>query len=297
MLGVREFRDEAGIYRRVPAPVGSDGAPAPPVKPKRRPITIAPVRASAPLGIKYRAKLDALIGEMQRSLTYWLTAKYRANPPAIATDALPATELRRLMRRLSRQWQRRFDEAAPELAAYFAQAAADRTDAALRFILRKAGMSVAFKLTSAQADAYQAIVGENVSLIRSIAQEHLSEVEGLVMRSVQAGHDLGELAARLEHRYTVTKRRAALIARDQNNKATAVITRVRQQELGITKARWIHSAGGRTPRPSHVKASREGVIYDVAEGWFDPEVGDYIWPGTLINCRCTSRSVLPTVSA
>ena len=87
---------------------------------------------------------------------------------------------------------------------------------------------------------------------------------------------------------------AALIARDQNNKATATITRARQEDLGITHAYWIHSNGGKKPRPSHVKAGQEKTVYEVSKGWFDPDEGEYIWPGMLINCRCVCKAILPS---
>ncbi|MNL73442.1 Phage Mu protein F like protein [compost metagenome] len=93
----------------------------------------------------------------------------------------------------------------------------------------------------------------------------------------------------MEKRYAVTKRRAALIARDQNNKATAAITRVRQQGLGIKQAKWMHSRGGKKPRQSHVEAN--GQLYDVDKGMYID--GAWIRPGELINCRCVAQSVIP----
>jgi len=253
--------------------------------------TLDPVRPNAGLTSRYRRRLERLIDEMQASLVYWLRAKYRANAPEIAQDASPAMELRRTIRKLGRRWERNFDRASQELAAYFAQAAQDRTDAQLRDILRRGGFSVRFKATAAQNDVFQATVGENVGLIRSIAQEHLKSVETRVMRSVAQGRDLDSLTRELQEAYGVTRRRAALIARDQNNKATATMTRVRQQELGITQAVWVHSAGGKTPRPSHV--AMNGKTYDVAKGMWDPDERKWIRPGELINCRCTSRSIIP----
>ena len=88
----------------------------------------------------------------------------------------------------------------------------------------------------------------------------------------------------------VTKRRAAFIALDQNNKATATFHRVRQIELGL-KATWLHSAGGKVPRPSH--KANTGKEYDPAKGWFDPDEKVWCWPGILPRCRCVSRSVVP----
>lgn len=257
--------------------------------PTGKPIKIKSVKPNAGLRAAYQMKLDALIDEMQASIVYWLKAAYRANAPEMAQDASPAAAMRAAMRKLSRRWQKRFDESSLDLARYFALNAQDRSDAMLKAILKKSGFSVEFKMTAEANDVMQATIGEQVGLIRSIAEEHLTQVQGLVMRSVQEGRDLGTLSKDLQARYGVTKRRAALIARDQNNKATASMNRVRQDALGITEAVWRHSGAGKHPRPSHVAA--DGKKYDVKKGMFLD--GEWSWPGTAINCRCTSESVIP----
>lgn len=258
---------------------------------RRRSKTLAPAHPNLGIEADYRKRLYALIAAMDNSLLYWLRARWRSNPPIMAQDALPGTDLRREMRALSRQWQSNFDEAAPKLAAYFATAASERTNGALERILDEAGFSVEFKMTRTAREVYNALIAENVGLIKSIASQHLTQVEGMVMRSVIEGRKLDDLAKGLEEQFGVTKRRAALIARDQNNKATAIITRVRQQELGITEAIWMHSGGGAHPRPTHV--ANDGQRFVIAEGWYDPAERKRIWPGMLINCRCISRSVIP----
>ncbi len=258
--------------------------------------TLAPVRPSAAIEIAYRKRLDALLEKMHRSVAFWVRAGYRQNEPEIsrlAHDASPARALVGAIRRLRRRWERQFDQLSQDLAQWFAQEQAKRSDTALRLALRRGGFTVKFKMTKPMNDAYQAVIAENVGLIKSIPQQYLAQVEGMVMRSVQVGRDLGTLAADLENQFGVTKRRAALIARDQNNKATAVLTRTRHLELGIVQAQWVHSRAGKTPRPTHVAASRDGVIYEIAEGWLDPAIGRRIWPGTEINCRCVGRPIMP----
>ena len=258
--------------------------------------TINPVRPSAAIEAAYRQRLDALLDEMHRSLVYWLSARYRANEPEIsklATDDSPAVSLRNAFRRLSRRWQGKFDDLADDLAKYFALKTAQRSTHALQSMLRRGGMSVRFKMSRPVNDVVQASIAENVGLIRSIAQQHLTAVEGHVMRSVQTGRGLGTLAKALQAQFDVSKRRAALIARDQNNKATATITRARHMELGVQEAIWIHSHGGKVPRPTHVRAGRDKVRYNVAEGWYDPHEKKHIWPGELIQCRCVARAVIP----
>jgi len=265
----------------------------------RKPKTLRPVRPNAGVRAAYHGRLDRLLEEMHRSVTHWVRAAYRAKTPEIvklAEDASPARTLDEVVSSLIRRWQKRYDEAADNLGRWFAQTSAKRSDTTLKGILKRGGFSVEFKMSRPMNDAYQAVIGENVGLIKSIPQRYLADVQGHVMRSVQAGRDLGYLTDAIEASYGVARRRAAFIARDQNQKATAVLTRVRYQEIGIQSARWLHSAGGKTPRPSHVKAGRDKVVYAIADGWFDPDAKKNIWPGELPNCRCTAIPVLPTLT-
>lgn len=255
-------------------------------------IVLRPVHPNVGIEAAYRRKLTALVEEMNTSVLYWLRAAYRANEPEIAQDESPAAALRAAIRKLAGRWLRRFDVAAKELASYFSKAVSDRSDAALRAILKKGGISVEWKMTRAQNDVLQATVAQNVALIKSIPAQYLTNVEGLVMRSIQTGRDLGQVTKGLQHQFGVTKRRATFIARDQNNKATASLTRARQVELGIIEAEWLHSGAGKHPRPTHVKAGRDRVRYDTRRGWYDPAVKKYILPGEEPGCRCVGRPVV-----
>jgi SPP1 gp7 family putative phage head morphogenesis protein len=258
------------------------------VSPTGKPITLKPVRANAGIQADYRKKLEALIADMNDSIIYWLSAAYKANSP-VALDEAPALAMRRAVGQMASRWQKNFDRGAENLALWFAQRSKNYADVALTGILKEAGFSVEFKMTPAVQDAYQAVIGEQVGLIRSIASQHLTQVQTVVMQSVQQGRDLGALTKQLQVQFGVTKRRAAFIARDQSNKATATITKTRQQGLGITQARWRHSSAGKEPRPSHVRANDE--LYDINKGMYLD--GEWVWPGTAINCRCTSSPVIP----
>ncbi len=233
--------------------------------------------------------MTKLIDAMSRSVNHWVLAEYRANPPAMAQDATPATALRAVMAKLARRWIREFDELAQKMATRFAENSAKDMDAVMKSELKRVGFAVPFTQTPAMRDALSATIGENVALIKSIPAKYLTDVEGDIMRSVTAGRDLKALSDTLMQRYDLTRNRAAFIARDQNNKAPAVMAKARRLSLGITKAKWVHSGGGVHPRKSHVAAS--GTVYDIEKGCLID--GEYIMPGQLPNCRCQSKAIIP----
>lgn len=253
---------------------------------------LKPVWANAGIAAAYRRELRKLIEEMTDEYEGALEQQYEDTPPVMATDATPARELQKELARLGVRWERRMNAAAPKLAKWFKTKVQNRSDLALRKILREAGISVRYQMTAAMRDASDAIVQENVGLIKSIGQQYHAEVQGMVMRSVAAGRDLATLSRDLRKRYGVTERRAALISRDQNNKATSMLRRVREVDLGLTEGIWLHSQAGKEPRPTH--KANHGERFNVAEGWYDPDpkVRRRILPGELINCRCTWRPVV-----
>lgn len=259
--------------------------------PTKKAIRLAAVRPNAGLELRYQAQIDDIIAAMHRDTIRTVRRAWKVNPPEMAADISPAAALRAAMGRLASKWSRRFADFAEFIGGAFGRKATALTDRAMAAALRKAGFTVKFSMTREINDITQAAVAQNVTLIKSIPAEYLADVQGAVMRSVQTGRDLATLTAELERDYGITRRRAALISRHQNNMATATITRARQEELGITQAVWRHSSAGRKPRPSHVV--NNGKPYNVATGWFDPAERKFIRPGELINCRCQSIAIIP----
>lgn len=225
---------------------------------------------------------------MHKSVVYWVCSAYGSDKPEMAMD-MPSTTLFWVVARLKRQWFKRFSEESKKLAWYFSKDVQDRSDYTLKRILKD--HSVKFVQTAAMKDVLQATVKQNVSLIKSIPQKYLTEVEGLVMRSVQTGRDLKGLTDDIELLYDVTRNRAALIAQHQNNSATSAMTRARQVSLGIKEGTWLHSHAGKKPRPTHKKMN--GRKFKLSEGMYDSHEQRRVMPGELIHCRCTWRPILP----
>lgn len=242
---------------------------------------------------RYRRDLDKLLSEMSKSVQYWIAAEYKTNPPRmeVAMDALPSAEMAKKIAELGKRWIKRFDEMAEKIAERFVSSGSKATDASLQQAFKDAGWTVKFKPTPAMRDAMNATIVENVKLISDISRKQIFEISGTVMRGYTAGRDLKYITDELEKRHAMGRRRAAFIARDQSNKLNATATQARRIELGLYKAVWVHSSAGRHPRPSHVKAGKEKLEYDVRQGAYID--GEYILPGFLPNCRCGSKTILP----
>jgi uncharacterized protein with gpF-like domain len=275
-----------------------------------KPKTARAVFPNAGVAARYRKRIENLYDDMANSVLYWLTAEYKKAPPRMAMDVgqnelkkrsienaresykrsvTPSAQLKSRMQELAKRWISRFDEQAPIIAESYAVGSFKATDSAMRSALKDAGWTVEFEMTPSMRDALNAHITENVGLIRTIADNYLAKVEGIVMRNYALGGDLHAMTNEIVKVGKVGRKRAAFIARDQNSKANAITTKARRLELGITQAIWLHSTAGAEPRASHVDA--DGKTFNIAEG--KKIDGEYIQPGELINCRCVSRSILP----
>ncbi len=257
---------------------------------KEKTKTIKPIRPSAAIRIEYQKKLDKLIKQMADSTQYWVKSFYNKNEPAvIAADASPIKDFMIEFNRVAKRWIVKFSKISLELAKINAEKILKQSDNAFKNKLKEAGFTVKFSMTREQQDAMAAIIEENVNLIKSIPQKYFTDVKTVVNTGWSMGRNSSYIYDNIKEKYKLTKNKAALIARDQCNKATASFNRNRQIELGFNQARWLHSSAGKTPRPDHVAAN--GKIYDVRKGCLIS--GEYILPGQKINCRCISETLLP----
>lgn len=252
---------------------------------------IAPVRSNAGIEAKYYQAMHALLRRMHREILNDLAEAYKAAEPQIAQDASPLARLVKVMDQLTAKWRKTYDDAAEEMASRFVKSAQTYTQSSFQAELKRNGFTVQFRPTLYVQNMVKSAINENVNLIKGMTNDHLKDIRTAVNLSVQNGRDLSSLSEMLQKQYGISRRRAAFIARDQNNKATSVINRARQTELGLKEAIWVHSSGGRHPRPDHVKAGRDKLRFSLSEG---AEIGGKrIFPGEEPNCRCTWSVIIP----
>lgn len=244
----------------------------------------------------YRDQLQRIVRKMSQDMLDRIRAAWNVpeGPVAVAMDAkkmLFPTLLEKALSKWGGLWNRRMDTMSRKIASDFAFHNREATEKGVKASLKAAGFTVPFKPSTGVKTAYEAVIAENVGLIKSIPQEFLLGVQGEVWRSVMEGGDLKTLTRTIQKKYGVAHRRAAFIARDQNNKAKAAMERARREALGISEAAWQHSSAGKEPRPTHV--AMDGKRYFIAEGMYDSAIGKNTWPGHEPNCRCTDQAVIP----
>lgn len=259
--------------------------------PGRKAIKLQPVRPSAAEEAAYRKRLERLIDAMHASVLYQVQALWKE--AGLAMDAAPQDKFDRAMQKMAKQWLKTFKSESKNIAQGFADGTLRHHDVAFKSSLRKAGFSVKLQKDSEINRALDSGVAENLDLISSIPQEYMEHIAKSVRESIDKGRDMARLTKEIGKVHGMTKRRAATIARDQNNKATAIIHRVRQKQVGITKAQWVHTVASIHPREEHAAWSDAGETYNIDEGMFSEEDGEFVWPGTPINCGCTCMSIVP----
>lgn len=247
------------------------------------------IKTSEAIHSWYYKELMQILKDIRKELDEDLINKYHGKAKkALANDGI-SDWIAHIADYMLDKWNRRLNSISEEVAKDFIDKTVGNYDTRLAAMLRRKGFTVRMQNSERTLDALRAAMGENVGLIKSIGTEYLSKVQMHVWQSVTGGYDLATLTDNLAHDFHIARNRARTIARDQANKAHAVIEQARRKELGIKEAIWIHSHAGKQPRESHVKA--HGKKFDIEKGMYID--GEWILPGEKINCRCGSKAILP----
>lgn len=258
---------------------------------------------------RYEARLGALVKQMTSQTRRELEKLFKGDPARaefgsqypVGSGSVPtqdsgntSSQSRIVVNQLKKKFQQLFNRKAKGLAEQMIRendrASASAVHASLKQL--SGGLSLKTKfITQPMETVMKAHVAENVSLIKSIPQQYFVQIEGSVMRSITTGNGLEELIPNIMKYYGMTKRRARLIATDQTRKVYSNLNFERMDKIGVQKFEWMHSGGGKEPRPLHEDMS--GNIYSMNNlPVIDDKTGERGIPGQLINCRCVALPVI-----
>jgi len=254
-----------------------------------------PLHYSEPVEARYKRELTGMVRQMRdETLKGFRRLDRQFASDAIGMDAPSyASQARILVDALRKRFVAAFARRARPVAERWQSQVDAASSASLHGSLREmsGGISLSTRsIPKAATDMLKASIAENVALIRSIPEQYFLDVQGAVMRNIQRGDGAAGVLREIERVGGVATRRAELIARDQTSKATSALNAARMKGLGIRKFRWLHSSGGKEPRPLHVVMS--GNIYSLDDPpVIDDRTGERGLPGQLINCFPGSTQV------
>lgn len=135
-----------------------------------------------------------------------------------------------------------------------------------------------------------ALVAETSQWIKTLRDDTFQKFTNNTLFAMTQGESLDTIVGQFDDVVSDRKNHAKFLARNQVQNYNSVTTKIRAQNLGITKAVW-ETSGDERVRPSH--ADRDGKEFDLAEGCFSSLDGEYLLPGTDYNCRCTYTMIIP----
>ena len=132
-------------------------------------------------------------------------------------------------------------------------------------------------------------VEDNVALIKTIPQESLGRMRQIVLEGYRNGETTTAIVKQIQRTYSVDRRHAQLLARDQIAKLNGDITQQQQQDAGVVEYVWSTSGDSRV-RPSHAALNHKRFRWDDPPV-VDEKTGRRCHPGKDYQCRCCALPV------
>jgi SPP1 gp7 family putative phage head morphogenesis protein len=142
-------------------------------------------------------------------------------------------------------------------------------------------------------DFKNTMINKNASLIKTLPEQYISQVETIVSNGTTSGARYSEIVKQIVSETGANAKlvgRIKTIARNEISTITAQLTKKRSEQLGIKKAIY-QTSKDKNVRTSHKKLDR--VEFKLAVGAWSQIAKKYIIPGiTDINCRCTYKPII-----
>lgn len=269
-------------------------------KPVKHEITGTDLKSSAATAALFSKEVSSMVVAMSKEIRRVLRDAYEEPEVEVrqmveVMDAAPGTNpadsIAMALGHILERWQRIFDEASKVIASKMVNANILRSNRELPKSLKDVAIDMTLKPSPAFNTYMDAATQEAAALIKRVPGEFIPNVQQDVMRSITQGNGLQDLIRDLDKREVKVKNWSKNVAKDQTRKAYATVNRVRMQEAGIKKFKWIHSGGSNDPRSHHLRkwpSGLNGGIFSFDDPpIIDPKTGERGMPGQLPYCGCT----------
>lgn len=143
--------------------------------------------------------------------------------------------------------------------------------------------------TAPTGQMFQALLNEQVTLIKSLPLEAAQRVHELTIKGLEDSTRASEIAKEIGRSGEVAASRANLIARTEVARTASTLTQSRAEHVGSIGYIW-RTAGDSDVRHSHKEMNGKFVRWDSPPTLSD---GTTTHAGQIYNCRCYPEPVLP----
>lgn len=209
-------------------------------------------------------------------------------------DANYAREFLEAVKRAKRALLRRFDDDRIEEMVDSILNKADRYNRSTLYAAVERRMGINSKVLAADEGltfTLNALKLETAQWVKKLRDETLELYTSNTLQAMSQGDSLATILERFDGLEGKRVDHAKFTARNQIQNYNGISTKLRAQNLGIEKARWV-TAGDDRVRASH--ADRDGKEFDLAKGLYSSVDGVYLLPGVDYQCRCTYELIIPT---
>lgn len=145
-------------------------------------------------------------------------------------------------------------------------------------------------------EALRRWVDENVQKIKSIPNDTLGSMREIILDGFRKGRTVTDISKEIQKEYSVTRRKAQALARDQVSSLNAKISQMQQKDAGCSKYRWSSSKDSRVRDCHRFLDGKEFSWDDPPEMWYETKsgrvyTGRRCHPGEDYLCRCVAIPV------
>lgn len=259
---------------------------------------VRPVMPDKAAGRTYNAQLQKLVRAIRQDINEEIIPLIRSLEPQYIGDSAVfdgwAPDIAAVFERVAAKWASpTFIGAAKSVAGSFVSAMGVQNSKRFARSVGSIGLDV-FGDSQKLSDILEASIADNTRLIKTIPAQYLTQVESIVMANMKSGLRPSAIVKQLQEQFGVTKRRAAVIARDQTSKANGELSKQRQEDAGFEFFRWLDSDDSRVRHRHEVIANADVGYGKGVYRWDSPPKnakGIPIIPGQEINCRCVPQAM------
>lgn len=135
-----------------------------------------------------------------------------------------------------------------------------------------------------------ALILETQQWVKKLRDDTLEYFTNTTLRGMAEGKSMAEIRKGLSEETRKRKSNAEMVARTQIGTFNSLSTKIRAQNLGITKAIW-RAAGDERVRASH--AQRDGKEFDLDKGLYSSLDDKTLLPSLDYRCRCSYILIIP----